>query len=209
MLSSKSKAAAVAALGGLGLFLSRWHGGGFISGSPKVLKNILWALPFAGVAFFAHTGTAAWVWAGVALALCLFGKATGHGGGMDLAHSPKEPGGNPSRSPENLERLIIWLYDDLPRYWYDALILVLVGFAAVSGAAIAVAVVNPLAGILIALGGCLKALAYMVGWAAHDHAPQLLAGLPDDFDEATEIGEALTGFFAYTALGLAAWMVLA
>ncbi len=209
MLSRASKAAVVTALGGLGLFLSRWHGGGFIGGSPKVLKNILWALPFAGVAYFAHTGSAAWIWAGVALALCLFGKATGHGGGMDLAHSPKEPGGNPARSPEKLERLILWLYDDLPRYWYDALILVLVGLAAVSGAALAVGVVNSAAGLVIALGGCLKAAAYMVGWAINDYAPQLLDDLPDDFDEATEIGEALTGFFAYLALGIGALMVLA
>lgn len=196
-----------------GGFMSRWHGGGFIGGSPKVLKNTLWALPFAAVSFLAlfQAGVDGWplyVAAAVSLALGIFGKATGHGGGMDLAHSPKEPGGNPSRSPEKLERLILWLHDDLPRYWYDALILVLVGIAAVSGAAFALGYINPLAGVIVAIGGAMKAVGYMIGWHFHDEFPTVLQNAPEDFDEATEIGEFLTGIFAYTGLTIAASMVL-
>ena len=192
--------------------LSRWHGGGFISGSPKVLKNSLWALPFAAVSFLAlHAhGVDGWplyLAAAVSFALCLFGKATGHGGGMDLAHSPKEPGGNPSRTLEKLERLIFWLYDKLPRYWYDFTLLVVIGLASTSGAALALGYVNPLAGLIVAAGGAMKAVAYAIGWRLHDlfSWPD---SLPKDFDEPTELGEFLTGAFAFTGLAIGAIMVL-
>lgn len=179
-----------------GTFVSRWHGGGFIPGSPKIIKNFLWAAPMAAVAFYATSNY--WVYA-LALALCMIGKGTGHGGGMDLAHSPKEPGGNPSRSPEKLEHLILWLHGKIPQYWYDALLLVIVGLAAVSGAALAVGSVNLYAGLTIALGGALKAPAYMIGWKLFPSK----RGSVEEFDEATEVGEGLTGFFAYTGIALA------
>lgn len=203
MQSKASKSGFFVALAAFGLFLSRWHGGGFISGSPKVLKNILWALPFSAIAFFAHTGTAAWVWAGIALALCIFGKATGHGGGMDLAHSDKEPG--LGRTPEKLEYLILWAHGKIPQYWYDVILLAIVGFAAVSGGVLAVGHVSTPAALVIALGGVLKAFAYMVGWKVH---PKGTGSGWKELDEATEVGEALTGLFAYMGLAAAFLMVV-
>lgn len=192
-----------------GGILSRWHGGGFISGSPKVLKNALWAFPFAAVSFLAldHAGVDGWplyAAAAVSFALCLFGKATGHGGGMDLAHSPKEPGGTPSRNPEKLERLILWLHGKMPQYWYDFLLLVIIGLFSTSGAALALGYVNPLAGLIVAAGGALKAVAYAIGWKFDN----MLGDFPKDFDEPTEIGEFLTGAFAFAGLAIATLMVL-
>lgn len=191
--------------------LSRWHGGGFISGSPKVLKNSLWAFPFASVSLLALHAAGVHGWplylaAAVSFALCLFGKATGHGGGMDLAHNPKEPGGNPSRKPEKLEYLILWLHGKMPQFWYDFLLLVIIGIASTSGAALCIGYVNPLAGLIVATGGAMKAVAYAIGWKLHD----MFAwpdNLPKDFDEPTEIGEFLTGSFAFTGLAIATLMV--
>lgn len=52
------------------------------------------------------------------------------------------------------------------------------------------------AGIVALAGGTLgKPLGYMIGWKT-------------DEDHATEIGEALTGAFAYTGVSLAAIMVI-
>lgn len=177
-----------------GTFVSRWHGGGFISGTPKVIKNLLWAIPFGAVAFIA---THNYIWWGVALLISVLGKGTGHGGGMDLAHNPKEPGAG--RKPEKLEYLILSLHGKIPQYWYDFLLLVIVGLAAVLGAAIAVATVNLPAGLIIALGGMCKAVGYMIGWEFFPTKK----GSVEEFDEATEVGEGLTGLFAYTGLALA------
>lgn len=184
-----------------GALISRWHGGGFGSGS-KVLKNIIWSLPFGLCSFYAlslntNIFTAIAVSA-LAWGLCLIGKASGHGGGMDLAHNSKEPG--EGREPEKLEYLILWLHGKISQYKYDALLLVLCGLASVSGAMLVFSYVNPWFGAIIALGGALKALAYSIGWFLADKT--LLDTNPKDFDEATEIGEFLSGFFAYGSLAL-------
>jgi hypothetical protein len=184
----------------LGGALSRWHGGGFVGGSPKMLKNFLWALPLAIGSYIA---TQSWMLSLIALVLCMFGKATGHGGGIDLGRNPKEPGAG--RSPEKLEYLILWLHGRMPRYWYDALLLAIVGIAAVSGAILAMAFVNPVAALFVAIGGAMKGLAYMIGW---EFEKLLVTVEPDDFNEPTELGEFLAGFFAYLAFALAFVMVV-
>lgn len=174
----------------LGAFLSRWHGGGFFE-TPKVLKNAAWALPFGLSSFYVTFGLGvipAAVFGLISFGLCLIGKATGHGGGMDLGHSKEEPG--QGRKAEKLEYLILKFHGKIPQYWYDALLLALCGVAAVSGAIIAFGYTNPLLGALVFLGGAAKAPAYMLGWSLSE-------------DDATEIGELLTGFFAYGALAAA------
>ena len=206
---AKIKAVAVVAAGILGAFLSRWHGGGFISGSPKILKAFLWSLPFAaasGAAF--HMDGHSWVVTGVVailvLAGCMVFKNTGHGGGMDLAHNSKEPG--KGREPEKLEYLILWLHGKMPQYWYDALLLAIIGAASTLLPAIAIGIVNPLAGLVVLAGGLFgKPLGYMIGWALSDAG--IVQKFPDDLDEGTAVGEALTGLFAYTALAIAILMV--
>jgi hypothetical protein len=184
----------------LGGALSRWHGGGFVGGSPKMLKNFLWALPLAIGSYIATHG---WLLAALALGLCMIGKATGHGGGIDLAHNPKEPGAG--RSPEKLEYLILWLHGRMPQYWYDALLLAISGIAAVSGAVVAIAHVSIPAALIVAIGGALKGLAYMIGW---EFEKLLVTVEQDDFNEPTELGEFLAGFFAYLAFALAFVMVV-
>lgn len=193
------KAGIAAATAVIGAFLSRWHGGGFIGGSPKLLKAFLWALPMAaatGAAYHydGHSWTVTAIVSFLVLAACMVFKNTGHGGGMDMAHSEKEPGAG--RTPEKLEYLILWLHGRMPRYWYDALLLSVIGTFSTLAPAIALGCINPWAGIVALAGGTLgKPLGYMIGWKT-------------DEDHATEIGEALTGAFAYTGVSLAAIMVI-
>jgi len=176
--------------------VSRWHGGAFVK-APKQVKNFAWSLPFGLLSGLALNN----VIAGIIVTLfSMLAKTVGHGGGMDLGHSPKEPGSG--RKPEKLEYLILWLHGKISQYWYDALLLLVLGLFSTLGAAVAVGHVLPLAGALIAIGGALKPIAYMIGWAV----------IPDshgdgDIDDATEIGELLTGLFAGLGLGLA-WVCI-
>ena len=186
----------------VGALISRFHGGGFKGGVNKSLKNALWALPFSlccYTAFYLNNLSGALVWALIAISFfgCLL-KATGHGGGMDLGRSEKEPGNG--RSLEKVEYLIHWLYPHLSRFWYDFLILVLAGIAAVLGGIIAFSYLNPLYGIIIAIGGAMKGVAYAIGWKIY---PEGSGPGIKHFNEATQIGEALTGFFAYGGLFIA------
>ena len=176
----------------IGSLLSAWHGGAFNTNTPKVLKNILWALPFAFVVFTAFHGWVAYLCAFVAFALCAAGKATGHGGWIDVGTWLKP------REDERLEFLIRWLHDDIQEKHYDLLGLMLLGFTAVSGAALTLAFVNIRASLIIALGGIMKGAAYKIGWWM----------FPDNAKgRATRTGEVLAGAFAYGALAIA-WGML-
>jgi hypothetical protein len=230
---NKPKVSFIAMAALVGALLSRWHGGGFISGSPKILKALLWSLPIAGCtakAWYDERYPAVnWVWSisqniealnkihfdvlfnviiGFVfisvLALCMLTRNTGHGGGMDMATSVKEPGAG--REPEKLEYLILWLHPILPRYWYDALLLSIIGLAGALAPAIAIGLINPTAGALVAFGGAFgKASGYMIGWEIFEDGS---GEGPKDLNEATEIGELLYGLFYYvsffTALALVA-----
>ena len=201
--------AVIAALPIIGGLLSRWHGGGFIGGSPKILKAFLWSILFAFVSFAAHWGHAGWkIVAGIGLgvlAWCMVFKNTGHGGGMDLAHSIKEPGAG--REPEKLEYLILWLHGKMPQYWYDFTLLAIIGTASTLLPAVAIGIIDPWAGIVVQLGGTIgKPVGYAIGHALADAG--LIEDLPADLDHATAIGEALTGLIAYAALATATIMVI-
>lgn len=191
-----------------GAFMSRWHGGGFISGSPKILKAFLWSFPFAAASVLAHWGIVWWALALVGvtvLAACMVFKNTGHGGGMDLAHSEKEP--DAGREPEKLEYLILWLHGKMPQYWYDALLLCIIGTASTLLPAIVIGIVNPLAGVIVLAGGMFgKPVGYMIGHGLKDAG--LLEGMPYDINHATAVGELLTGVFAYSCLAIATLMVV-
>ncbi len=182
-LSHTVKALIVAVSAAIGGVISRFHGGGFIGGFPKVIKNALWAAPFATVVYFSVVPL--WVVLG-AFVLCLAGKATGHGGGMDLGTNPKEP--NNGRSIERLEYLVYWLYPYLPRYWYDTLCMAIYGLAATSGAVFAMLYAGRTTeAVIMTLAGLAKAPAYMIGRRI-------------SVQYATEIGEFLTGVFAFVGL---------
>lgn len=192
----------------LGGFISRWHGGGFVSGSPKILKNAIWAVAFASSSIYAlslNTNLLAAILIGaIAGGVCLLGKASGHGGGMDLAHNSKEPG--KGRKPEKVEYLILWLHGKINQYTYDAILLAMSGLFAVLGAVIAIGYYSPIAGIILALGGLSKSAAYMIGWGIDSEDLMEFGG--KNFNEPTEIGEFLTGFFAFFGLSIALIIIL-
>lgn len=191
----------------IGGLISRWHGGGFNLKSSKTLKNIVWAAPFALCSVFPllqYTNIfVAGLIEAMTLLLCLSGKATGHGGGMDLGHSTKEP--YAGRKPEKLEYLILWLHGKISQYHYDAILLAIIGFAAVSGGVLVFGYLNIWAGFIIAVGGLLKSFSYMIGWALSDDDLEVM---PNDLREPTAVGEFLTGFFAYSSLAIATMMVI-
>ncbi len=125
------------------------------------------------------------------------GKRTGHGGGIDLGHNNKEPGAG--REPERLEFIVEPLHGKISQYWYDALLLAVTGLAVTLVAGVIVCFVNVGAGLIIIASGPMKALAYMIGWAIYPTGDG--RGIPH-LDEATAIGEFLTGVFNYAALAI-------
>lgn len=126
------------------------------------------------------------------------GKRTGHGNGFDLGHAER------GKDDEALEFIVQPLHGKIPEYWYDALLVAVTGLAVTLAAGIVVSVINPLAGVLLALSGLSKAPAYMIGWAIYpNHSGK---GIPY-LNESTAIGEFLTGFFGYGFLGIAAAMI--
>ena len=208
------KGLAVLVAGLIGGFMSRWHGGGWIKGSPKILKAFLWSLPFtlASCAAFYLDGRG-WIATSIATALVLAGcmvfKNTGHGGGMDLAHNQKEPDGVApnKREPEKLEYLILWLHGKMPQYWYDALLLLIIGTASTLLPAIAIGMVNVWTGLIILASGMFgKPLGYMIGHGLADAGALKL--MPYDLNHATAVGETMTGVFAYTCLAIGTMMAV-
>lgn len=154
--------------------ISRLHGSELFP--FKILKSLLWALPFAVVVFsLAQTdiimeGTLA-LWT---LGLCAAGKSTGHGNGIDLGTKPRG-------KDERLEFIIKAYFGEIQEYWYDVILLSITGFAAVSGAVFSFLFINPWFSGIILLCGALKGPAYMIGYR---------------FGGKTVTGEILTGFFA-------------
>ena len=109
------------------------------------------------------------------------GRVTGHGGGMDLGTWTKE------RSDERLEFIIKPLRGKIPEYWYDMLLLSVTGLALVLVPCVLLAACSQyLAAIVLLVGGVSKGQAYQVGWLFSNRQ--------------TEIGEALTGLFAYASI---------
>lgn len=188
-----------------GFIISRWHGGGFISGSPKVLKNILWALPFGLCSFYALLPNTNYfvssTVATISFLMCLGGKATGHG---RVWNPFKEL--DQSKNPEFLEGLIIFLQGMLSDFGYKTVAMSLIGFAAVSGAAFSIGYIDTMAGIIVGAGGALKSVSYIVGRILDEE--DLLDDLPKEIDEPTEIGEGLTGIFAFAGLAIGFLMVI-
>ncbi len=203
----------VLAFGLIGGWLSRMCGGA----PPKLpfgLDQWIYALPYLVISLPAATPVAAFFdgmaekkrWFRFIVLLpytaAFLGKRTGHGGGMDLASNNKEPGAG--REAERLEFLILPLHGKIPQYWYDALLLAITGLAVTLLAGVTVCFFNVQAGLLIMLSGILKAPAYMIGRAIYPNSRG--DGIPY-LNEATAIGEFLTGFFSYGALGIAFYMI--
>lgn len=165
----------------IGALISRLHGSYLFP--YKIVKSCLWAFPLTVCVFIAAGDMDLILKISLCVlcfGLCAAGKSTGHGNGMDL-------GTRPRGEDERLEFLIKWLHGKIPEYWYDVLLLSVTGVAAIFGAAIAFAFINPVFSGMILLGGALKGPAYIIGY-------KLSAKWK------TQIGEFLTGFFAYLPL---------
>jgi hypothetical protein len=175
-----------------GAFMSRFHGGGFKGGVNKSLKNMLWALPFGVIVWLC--GGAWWLCA-ITVALCAIGKAVAHGRGLGSDEPMRD-----DMKPEKVEYAILWLQDKVSTRTYKHLIMSLTGFAAVSGAVVAFMFINPMASLIIALGGLLKGVAYEIGTFILPN--QTKSGIKNLMYK-TEIGEFITGLFAYGGLAIA------
>lgn len=184
-------------------------------GPPKLpwgLDQWIYGLPYAlialpitftaGVFFGRAEKNPKYMWATILLpyAGAVVGKRTGHGGGIDMGTWTGE------RDDEALEFLIKPLRGKISEYWYDALLLAITGVAVTLIAGFVLMFIHPWAGILLALSGLTKAPAYMIGWAIYPTGSG--KGIPH-LNEATAIGEFLTGFFAYGILGIVAWIMMA
>lgn len=217
---------ALALLPFIGGIVSRAHGGGFREWGEKYLnktaKNIIWSCFFVfGIYFTAvitdQSDLVTYILSAITFAGCML-KSTGHGQYF-LSRQLK------AITPERFDFVIRpffgkdWrttfarghkfskrqkkeyydsVYDDL--YKRNLAGMALVGFLAVSGAVVAFSYINLLSGLIIAVGGCMKALAYATGemWL-HDNQESGIA----EFNHSTEVGEGLTGVFAYGALAVA------
>ena len=158
----------------IGALLSRLHGSTWLP--YKILKSLLWALPFA-ITTHIFLG---W-WSVLVLAGCSLAKSTGHGCFMDLGTWQSED------EDERLEFIIKPLEGKIPTYYYDVLGLSITGLASVLAFSISISFVNPLYGLISVIGGALKPVGYMLGLKIY----------PKHF---TEIGELNSGAFAYLVL---------
>lgn len=176
--------------------MSRWHGGGVFPKTPKLIKNILWGFPFALGSFVLSQP---WFIVLSAQIMSSIGKATGHGGFMDLGQWTR------TRKDEAFEFLIKWAKPNLPERVYDFIGLAIVGMAAVSGAAVSLALVYWKYSVIVLFGGAMKAIAYLIGHTVYPDGGNQHGKY---FDSATALGEGLTGFFAYLAYIIVLFMAL-
>lgn len=171
----------------IGGLLSRLHGSKVFP--YKIVKSVLWAVPFTFLPILHYHDMDVAMAISLAV-LCMgnaLGKSTGGGGGIDLGTWDKP------RENERLEILIKGLHGVIPEFWYDALLLMITGIAAVFGSAIACFFINPLFSVIILIGGALKPLGYIIGFFTYRK-------------KFTEVGEFLTGVFAYFGLAMCWWM---
>lgn len=176
---------------------------------PFGLSQAVYAAPYGVIAFLGLLSTVQPIgypypyhlWALTLLAYvgAFLGKRTGHGGGIDLG-TWKEP-----RDDERLEFLIKPFKRFISDYAYDALLLGITGLVVsiVSGVVLGIGG-HIMAGVILALSGCTKAIAYAIGWRVY---PKGSGKGIRHLDEATAIGEFLTGFFAFGILGIVYYLI--
>lgn len=125
-------------------YISAWHGGRFFS-AKKAVINSAWCVPFAVL-----IGIYCPLWTLVFVPLCLL-KAMAYGRFFDVYDPFKE-----GATPEKIEFVLKPILGVVSLPVYKCIGMAAVGFLAVSGAVLAFGVVNPLAGLIIAIGGLLK-----------------------------------------------------
>lgn len=167
----------------VGGWVSRMCGGA----PPKLpwgLDQFVFSLPY--LIFFPVIG----IWQSVlSYAGAVLGKRLGHGNGMDLSYSKTR--GN----PEKVEKVILWLHGKISEYWYDFLTLALTSLVANLILGGFLIFTNPLiGGWFLVLSTLCKPVAYSIGWKIY---PNFTGKGIKNLNEATQIGEFLTGFFQY------------
>lgn len=179
----------VIAYGGV---VSRIHGGGIIA-IRKVWTNLLWALPFGISTFLIYhvffSLTLSVICGIICTLLTMVLKGTGHGQYFTLGHYDADD------KPETLDPIVDLVYGkETPtnKASRDFVGLAVVGAAAVLPMVLFLLPINLFLAIVLFAGGAAKALAYSVGWTLFNQ---------NKFPSPTNVGEVLTGIFAF--LGLA------
>lgn len=174
-----------------GGWVSRMCGGAWPR-LPWGLDQWLYSIPYALIVLGATDS--------VLLTLLIFigvviGKRVGHGSGIDLGRAQKiEP---PRNLLDSLISKICW---KRPPYQRDIIFLAATGQMTTFLPALVVSFINLPAALALAVSGALKGPAYMIGWAIYPQGSgRGIAGL----NEATAMGEFLTGVFAYLGIVLA------
>lgn len=180
--------------------------GGGLPKLPLGLDQWLYAIPYGVLGFLAllpligpiGTPYPWWIWIGPILSYmgAFLGKRTGHGQWMDLGSFTG------IIKPERLDFINrLFFGRDINEtlvvkgnYWRDFIGLSISGLAVSLIASICLIIGGHIvAGLLVALGGFLKGFAYMIGWSVNGDSRTEFLG--EHLDEATELGEFLTGFF--------------
>lgn len=167
---------------------SRMSGGGWPK-LPAGLDQWLFALPYA----LLLAPLLGW-WTVLPYVGAVIGKRAPNAPWLDLGRSDKW-------RETSLTPFIDWLHGRVSEKTYDFVGLMISGLAAVLAPALALLIVGePAAACILVVSGALKASAYDTGW----HWPDF-NGYPEDINQPTEMGEALTGFFCGIGL-LAAYI---
>lgn len=187
--------------------LNRWrgHASKYKRYFPRPWSQLALALPFGYIAYrygalpdiVPHQEYVTWL---VVTLLTWATWVTGWGNVYDLGHAKR------GEKLEKIEYPIHWLYGRIPEYWYDFIGMALRG--AIITIPAGIALLNP----LFALSGAGMAVCYAIGWVINDYAIThgkterrvswngintylAIRFLPRHLDEATAIGELLTGAF--------------
>lgn len=175
----------------LGGWISRMCGGAWPR-LPWGLDQWIYSIPYTLLVFEATDSV---VLATIAGTCVMIGKRVGHGSGIDLGRSQK------MEAPRNLlESLISNNFDEDTPYQRDVIFLAATGQAVTFLPALVVSFVSLPAALALAVSGALKGPAYMIGWATY---PQGSGRGISGLNEATAIGEFLTGLFGYSGIVVA------
>lgn len=170
----------VLGLAAFGGFMNRWRGAAhkWKKYFPRPFPQLSLSIPFSAIAGIA---TGSWLVALLVLIATTAAFVTGHGKFMDLGHTSSDHFSH--KEDERLEFIIKKLEDKLPVYWYDFLGLFVTGAAV--WLPVSLATLNP----FLILFGVGKSIGYAIGWKVK-HG-----------DEATEVGEIITGVLLLAPAG--------
>jgi len=167
---------------GIGVILGRMKGG-LAPALPRPMDQLLFALPFAAIAYKLSERN---VWCFVCvLVLTTLALTTGHGNFFDLGRV------NYPVKPETLEFIVHWFFgpDTFDNFWRDGFGLAVTGLAVTLPCSLFIAIHKRYAlSVILFLSGALKFPAYYLGW-------ELFGG--------TEGGEYIYGGLAW---GSAIWV---